>query len=172
MVVAVVFIAAAVASMVVDSAVEGSTAPAAFTAGTLADLEEVSAVFVVTDLAVSVMAASEVSVATDSSSAAAPRGSSDSISALVLTGTDIHTPTGGNRMPIRIPTIRITAQTIAITLRTRAIRRIIAITITTTVDVTIGHRAQGPTIPDQKTEPLHPSLRTAPALRVLPIRIM
>src|SRR5438067_13854592 len=107
MVAAVGFIAAAGASMVVDSVVVGSTALAAFTAGTLADLEEVSAVFVVMDLAVSVTA---VSVATHSSSAAAPRGSSDLISALVLTGTDTHTATAHGRdpMPIRIPTIRIT----------------------------------------------------------------
>ena len=141
MVAAVGFIAAAGASMVVDSVVVGSTAPAAFTAGTLADLEEVSAVFVVMDSAVSVMEASEVSVATDSSSAAVPRGSSDSISDLVLTGTHTHTLTahGGDRMPILIPTIRITARTIAITLRTRVIRPTIATTMRTTVDATIGH---------------------------------
>src|SRR5207248_1588929 len=103
--------AAAVASLVVDSAVVAVSVGAAFTAGTLADFEEVLAVFVVMDLAVSAMVASAVSVATDSSSAAAPHGSSDSISGLVLTGTDTHTLTahGGARMPIRIPTIRITA---------------------------------------------------------------
>src|SRR5207248_168895 len=116
--------AAAVASLVVDSAVVAVSVGAAFTAGTLADLEE--------GLAVSGMVASSVSVSTDSSSAAASHGFSDSISGLVLTGTDTHTLTahGGARMPIRIPTIRITAQTIAITLRTQVIRPTIATTMT------------------------------------------
>src|SRR5690349_1554962 len=138
---------AAVGSMAVDS-VEASTAAeamafmaAVFVVGTSVALAAVSVGFT-TAL---VTEASGVFAATASSLAAGRPGSSDLISALLLTGTDIRTPTamvlvpGGDPTDIPTRTATMTITTIAMILPIRVTPQIIVTSVETIA--MIGRRA-------------------------------